>query len=90
MSTFYDLDRFYAESGLPAVEFSQVKPCDLNSERPATEHLSIYSIQEATVGFPNREAWSYDLHDIVVDFWPLPPLSRGIGGFDIAFDALKL
>ncbi|GAA6010954.1 hypothetical protein JCM10207_004011 [Rhodosporidiobolus poonsookiae] len=90
MSTFYDMGRFWSESRVAAVEFTQVKPLDLASERPQNEHISCWSVQEATVGFANLEAWSFDLHDIWVDHWPLPPLSRGLGGFDLAFDALRV
>lgn len=63
---------------------------DYAGEKPQNEHLGCWSIQEATIGFPNREAWSFDLHDVWVDHWALPPLSRGLGGFDIAFDALRM
>ncbi|GAA5874076.1 hypothetical protein JCM8547_004821 [Rhodosporidiobolus lusitaniae] len=92
ISTFYDLDRFWAESRIPAVEMTRVKALDLDSERPHNERLSCWSVQEATAGFANLNgAWSFDLHDIWIDHWPLPPtLARGLGGFDIAFDALRL
>ncbi|BGP19271.1 hypothetical protein JCM10213_008211 [Rhodosporidiobolus nylandii] len=90
ISTFYDLDRFWSTSRIPAVEFSAVKPLDLQAKNPQNEHLSCWSVQESTVGFANLEAWSFDLHDIWVDHWPLPPLARGLGGFDLAFDALRV
>lgn len=63
---------------------------DYAGEKPQNEHLGCWSVQEATVGFPNREAWSFDLHDVWIDHWALPPLLRGLGGFDIAFDALRM
>ncbi|GAA6032966.1 hypothetical protein JCM8097_000073 [Rhodosporidiobolus ruineniae] len=90
MSTFYDLPRFWAESRIPAVEMSQMKPIDLASANPHNEMIPCWSVQEATVGFANLEAWSFDLHDIWVQHWPLPPLARGLGGFDLAFDALRV
>ncbi|GAA5989000.1 hypothetical protein JCM11641_001110 [Rhodosporidiobolus odoratus] len=90
ISTFYDLPRFWSTSRIPAIEFTRVKPLDLDSSKPQNEHLSCWSVQESTVGFANLEAWSFDLHDIWVDHWPLPPLARGLGGFDLAFDALRV
>ncbi|GAA5895783.1 hypothetical protein JCM6882_001380 [Rhodosporidiobolus microsporus] len=90
MSTFYDLPRFWTESRIPAVEFTQVKPLDLDQQRPHNEMLPCWSVQEATAGFANLEAWSFDLHDIWVQHWALPPLARALGGFDLAFDALRL
>ncbi|GAA5887934.1 hypothetical protein JCM5296_001501 [Sporobolomyces johnsonii] len=90
LSTFYDLPRFYHESRIPAVEMSRIKPVDWTSSRPQNEHLSCWSVQEATVGFANLEAWSFDLHGIWINHWPLPPMARGLGGFDLAFDALRV
>ncbi|GAA6002968.1 O-fucosyltransferase family protein [Rhodotorula paludigena] len=91
ITEFYDLARFWTESHIPAVEMSRVKPIDLKSEGPQNERLSCWSVQEATVGFANLEAWSFDLHDIWIDHWALPrSMARGIGGFDLAFDALRL
>jgi len=90
ITSFYDLGRFWHESRIPAVEFSQVKPMDIRSERPQNEHLPCWSIQELLLGFANLQAWSFDLHDVWIDHWPLPPLARGGGGFDVAFDALRL
>ncbi|BGP42713.1 hypothetical protein JCM10449v2_006725 [Rhodotorula kratochvilovae] len=90
MSSFYDLARFWQESHIPAVEFSQVKPLDIEGTRPQNEHLACWSVQELLLGFANLEAWSFDVHDIWIDHWPLPPLARGLGGFDVAFDALRL
>ncbi|GAA6058009.1 hypothetical protein JCM3770_006644 [Rhodotorula araucariae] len=90
MSSFYDLRRFWQESHIPAVEFSQVKPLDIEGARPQNEHLACWSVQELLHGFANLETWSFDVHDIWIDHWPLPPLARGLGGFDVAFDALRL
>ncbi|KPV73853.1 uncharacterized protein RHOBADRAFT_54447 [Rhodotorula graminis WP1] len=90
ISSFYDLGRFWAEARIPAVQFADVKPMDLRSERPQNEHLACWSIQELLIGFANLQAWSFDLHDVWVDHWPLPPLARGGGGFDVAFDALRM
>ncbi|GAA5821649.1 hypothetical protein JCM11251_000952 [Rhodosporidiobolus azoricus] len=90
MSSFYDLSRFWTESRIPAVEFADVKEIDIDQQRPHNEMLPCWSVQEATAGFANLGAWSFDLHDIWVQHWPLPPLARALGGFDIAFDALRL
>ncbi|GAA6059708.1 hypothetical protein JCM10212_000236 [Sporobolomyces blumeae] len=89
ISTFYDLTRLYHESGIPALEMSQVKVID-PERKQQNEDLACWSVQEATAGFPNFEAISFDLHGIYVHHWPLPPLARGAGGFDLAFDALKI
>ncbi|BGP10632.1 hypothetical protein JCM10049v2_006524 [Rhodotorula toruloides] len=90
ISDFYDLDRFWHESHIAAVEMSRIKAPDLSGSLPQNENLSCWSIQEATVGFPNLASWSFDFHDIWVNYWPLPPLARSLGGFDIAFDALRV
>ncbi|GAA5929026.1 hypothetical protein JCM1841_005613 [Sporobolomyces salmonicolor] len=90
LSTFYDLPRFYHESHIPAVEMSRVKPVDWTSSLPQKEHLSCWSVQEATVGFANLEAWSLNLYGIRIQYWPLPSMARGLGGFDLAFDALRV
>ncbi|BGP00644.1 hypothetical protein NBRC10513v2_006443 [Rhodotorula toruloides] len=90
ISDFYDLDRFWHESHIAAVEMSRVKAPDFAGSLPQNENISCWSIQEATVGFPNLASWSFDFHDIWVNYWPLPPLARSLGGFDIAFDALRV
>lgn len=42
------------------------------------------------MGQANLQAHSLDIHNIWMDVWPLPPLARGLGGFDLAFEALKM
>lgn len=76
---------------MPAVPISAVKAMDFADETPNNEVLPCFSVQEATVGGVNGDTWGFDLHDIDVHFWPLPPgLARGLGGFDIAYDALRM
>lgn len=51
-STFYDLDRFYLETEIPAVEMSAFKPW--NFSRPAIkEQISCWSVLEQTAGNRN-------------------------------------
>ena len=70
---------------------SAVKPLDLAEEMPMNEYLACYSVQEATAGHANGETWGFGLHDIQLHFWPLPRhLARAVGGFDIAYDALRM
>ncbi|GAA5933945.1 O-fucosyltransferase family protein [Sporobolomyces koalae] len=89
ISTFYDLPLFYHLTSLPALEMAQVK----TTEQPMIqEDFPCWSIQESTVGFPNREAISFDMHGLYVHHWPLPGagMARGAGGFDLSYDALKI
>lgn len=90
MSEFYDVDRLVADSAIPAVEFNQLKEIDMTSTKPHNERISCWSVQELAIGHPNGQATSFDIHDIWIDHWALPPMSRGMGGQDIAFDALKI
>lgn len=90
MSSFYDIDRFNSDAAVPALEFSQLKAIDLDSSRPHDERVSCWSIQELAVGHANAGAFSFDVHDVWVDHWALPPMSRGMGGQDVAFDALRM
>jgi len=61
-------------------------------QAPIQEDFPCWSIQESTVGFPNREAISFDMHNLYVHHWPLPGngMARGAGGFDLSFDALRI
>lgn len=71
---------------------SQMKPMDIEGAVPHNDQIACWSVQEATAGHGNGDVWSLDLHGIWVNHWPLPKqeLARGLGGFDIAFDALRL
>ncbi|GAA5977471.1 hypothetical protein JCM5350_004698 [Sporobolomyces pararoseus] len=95
ISTFYDLPLFYHLTSLPALEMSQVKSSSFWSgegTKDIQEEFPCWSIQEGTVGFPNREAISFDMHGLFVHHWPLPAkgFARGAGGFDLSFDALRI
>lgn len=89
VSSYFDLKYFYHSSQIPAVEFSDLKPI-VSVLSPHTEQLSCWSVQEATTGGANTNTESLDAHGVRVNFWPLPPLARGWGGHDIAFDALRI
>lgn len=90
LSDFYNLDRFYDESLIPSVEWSALKPWDETGRASQNENLSCWSTQEATTGGANLAVSSLDVHRIWVNHWALPPLARGAGGFDIAYDALRM
>lgn len=95
ISTFYDLPLFYRLTTLPALEMSQVKTSSFwapDGTKRVQEEFPCWSIQESTVGFPNREAISFDMHGLYVHHWPLPGsgMARGAGGFDLSFDALRI
>lgn len=90
LSAFFDLDRFYACSHIPYVEWSSIKAFDTPSRHPLAERLSCWSVQEATTGHANTDYTNLAIHNVLVDHWALPPLARGAGGFDIAFDALRI
>ncbi|KAL8286991.1 hypothetical protein RQP46_003997 [Phenoliferia psychrophenolica] len=88
-SDFFDLPRFYHESGIAAVDFAAVKPLKMLNHGPP-ERVSCYSSHEACTGEGNLHPHSLFAHNIAPDLWPLPSLTRGQGGHDIAFDALRL
>ncbi|GAA5943703.1 hypothetical protein JCM3775_001341 [Rhodotorula graminis] len=86
-STFYDLDRFYRETEIPAVEMSAFKPW--NFTRPAVkEQISCWSVLEQTAGNRNVNDGSLAAHQIAVKYWALPPMERGSEGFNIWFESL--
>ncbi|KAK4704206.1 hypothetical protein P7C70_g2003, partial [Phenoliferia sp. Uapishka_3] len=86
---FFDIPRFYHETGIPAIEFSAVKAIGVFGT-PQNEGMSCWSTHELTIGEGNLQAQSFDVHNIWVDHWALPPMTRGMGGHDVAFDALRV
>ncbi|GAA5906303.1 O-fucosyltransferase family protein [Sporobolomyces salmoneus] len=95
ISTFYNLPLFFHLTSLPALEISQIKSSSFSTRegtKQIQEEFPCWSIQESTVGFPNREAISFDMHGLYVHHWPLPGsgFARGAGGFDLSFDALRI
>lgn len=91
-STFYDLDRFYDETSVPAVPLGQLKAIDTSESRVHNDQIGCWSVQEACSGYRNADIWGLDMHGIWPTYWPLPnkEIQRGLGGFDLAFDALRL
>ncbi|SCV73350.1 BQ2448_7276 [Microbotryum intermedium] len=92
---FYDLDRFYRETGIPAFVMSGIKPGDNNwqsqpIEEIAREHLGCWSVQEAVVGYANGFGHTLVHHNFGVNLWALPELTKAIGGNEIAFDAMRM
>lgn len=91
MSAFYDLDRFWQESGVAAIEFSRVKPADLTFSEPANEHVSCWSVYEACVGSANFETVAFGLHQVDLFYWPLAKtIARALGNFDLSYDGLRV
>lgn len=90
MSAFYDLDRFWQQSGIAAVEFSRVKPADLTFSKPVDEYISCWSVYEACAGSANFETVAFSLHQIELQHWPLPPIARALGNFDLSYDGLRV
>ncbi|KAM0753009.1 hypothetical protein T439DRAFT_187623 [Meredithblackwellia eburnea MCA 4105] len=88
-SDFFDLPRFYHDAQIPALEFSTVKSIGKPGSQQ-NEGLSCWSTQEVTVGHANLQEQSLDVHNIWVDHWAMPQLSRGLGGHDIAFDSMRM
>ncbi|SGZ32294.1 BQ5605_C040g11848 [Microbotryum silenes-dioicae] len=86
LTDYYDLDRFVADSGIPGVTWSSVKQLTDN----VTEDIACWSVHEATVGHGLSFVPSMNMHGMKVTPWALPPLQRGDGGFDLAFDALRI
>ena len=55
-SDFFDLPRFYHDSGIIAVDFSAVKPITTpGTLREVTERVSCWSIHEKCTGHGNKE-----------------------------------
>jgi len=91
ISLFYDLPRFFHLTSIPALEMSQLK-LPTSPDKSQQEDFPCWSVQESTVGFPNFEAISFDMHGLYVHHWPLPghTFARGAGGFDLSFDSLRI
>jgi hypothetical protein len=54
LSVFYDLDRFVRESGIPAIQLSDLKPFAQDpSQEAATEKISCWSVLERVAGNRN-------------------------------------
>ncbi|BGP14734.1 hypothetical protein JCM10213v2_002685 [Rhodosporidiobolus nylandii] len=83
-SQFYDLDRFYHETEIPAVELSSVKWWNFSAP-PPKEDLSCWSILEQTAGGRNVNDGSINID---VKYFPLPKMGRGSEGFNIWFEAI--
>ncbi|GAA5988929.1 hypothetical protein JCM10908_006234 [Rhodotorula pacifica] len=90
MSAFYDLDRFWQESGVAVIEFSRVTPPKALTSEPPTEYISCWSVYEACAGSANFETVSFGLHGIGLEHWPLPPIARALGNFDLSYDGLRV
>ncbi|GAA6058078.1 hypothetical protein JCM3770_002252 [Rhodotorula araucariae] len=86
-SVFYDLDRFYYETEIPAVEMSALKRWDLTNP-PPLEDLSCWSILEQTAGDRNINDGSMAVHNIDVKYWPLPRMESGSEGFNLWFESI--
>ncbi|KDE08431.1 hypothetical protein MVLG_01466 [Microbotryum lychnidis-dioicae p1A1 Lamole] len=87
---FYDLNRFYRETGIPAFVMSGIKPGHSNWQDPPNEEIGCWSVQEAVVGYANAFEHTLFHHGFVTNLWALPPLTKASGGQDIAFDAMRL
>ncbi|GAA5911196.1 hypothetical protein JCM6882_006603 [Rhodosporidiobolus microsporus] len=72
-SRFYDLDRFYHETRIPAIELSSMKWWNFTAP-PPQEALSCWSVLEQTAGGRNINDGSMAVHNIDVKYFPLPPL----------------
>ncbi|GAA5861415.1 hypothetical protein JCM8547_006122 [Rhodosporidiobolus lusitaniae] len=86
-SQFYDLDRFYHQTQIPAVELSSVKWWNFTAP-PKSEPLSCWSILELTAGGRNLNDGSMAVHNVDVKNFPLPNLGRASEGFSIWFEAI--
>lgn len=54
LSVFYDLDRFVRESGIPAIQLSDLKPFAQDpSQEAVTEKISCWSVLERVAGNRN-------------------------------------
>ena len=89
---FYDLDGFMRRSHIPAVPMSRLKrAARLGEARPPhNDEVSCWSVSEQTTGMANLGAESMDAHGVWVHHWALPPMHRSLGGFDLAYDSLRL
>ncbi|KAG0658108.1 hypothetical protein C6P46_006067 [Rhodotorula mucilaginosa] len=73
LSVFYDLDRFVRESGIPAIQLSDLKPFAQDpSQEAATEKISCWSVLERVAGNRNFNDGSMLAHGMDVRNWPLP------------------
>ncbi|GAA6014240.1 hypothetical protein JCM10207_006143 [Rhodosporidiobolus poonsookiae] len=86
-SQFYDLDRLYHDTKIPAVELSDMKWWNFSAP-PPLEPLSCWSILELAAGGRNVNDGSMAVHNIDVKYFPLPKLGRGSEGFNIWFEAV--
>ncbi|GAA5969741.1 hypothetical protein JCM11641_008024 [Rhodosporidiobolus odoratus] len=87
-SQFYDLDRFYHETQIAAVELSQLKWWNFTYP-PPLETMSCWSVLEQTADGRNVNDGSMAVHNIDVKYFPLPKMARGSKGFNIWFEAIK-
>ncbi|GAA6000105.1 O-fucosyltransferase family protein [Rhodotorula paludigena] len=72
LSDFYDLARFYHDTGIPSVELSSLKRWNL-THPPEVDWISCWSVLEATAGNVNVNDGTMAAHNIIVQYWPLPP-----------------
>ncbi|GAA6025703.1 hypothetical protein JCM8202_002703 [Rhodotorula sphaerocarpa] len=71
-SLFYDLDRFIRESGIPAVQLSDLKPLvRARSDVAPQEQISCWSVLERVAGNANFNDGSMMVHGMDVRYWPL-------------------
>lgn len=87
LGLYYDAHRFFSETAIPSVSFLDVKMTDM--EEKHVEDLPCWSVQESVLGFANTDQ-ALARFDMKMHYWPLPRLPRGVGGSDIAFEALRM
>ncbi|GAA5958691.1 hypothetical protein JCM3765_006005 [Sporobolomyces pararoseus] len=87
MSKFYDLEYFYQQTSIPAVELSSLKWWNYSAP-PPLEPLSCWSILEQAAGGRNINDGSMAVHNVDVKYWPLPDLARASEEFKIWFEAI--
>ncbi|GAA5828350.1 hypothetical protein JCM11251_006209 [Rhodosporidiobolus azoricus] len=71
-SRFYNLDRFYHETRIPAVQLGDLKYWNFTAP-PPQEPLSCWSTLERIYGGRNVNDGSMAVHNIDVKYFPMPP-----------------
>lgn len=75
-SRFYDLDRMYAATGIPAVELGLVKKSDYAEPPIGKDQISCWSLAYAATRNRNLNDGSMNSHYIDVEYFPLPELKH--------------
>lgn len=89
LADFYDLPRFYSESGgIPALTLHDV--ATIQPVQPSSERVSCWSVHERVFhgGVNYAGVESFKAHGVEIDFWAMPELSAGHRGGDIPFSNL--